>query len=700
MVTTTLKETMLDSKIIQKEKDEIINFFSYVKDTISSLSFSQLINNQASITFAQKHNLRIKNLATEIENFNNNDYLVSIVGEFSVGKSTLINALLGIDILPANVQETTCVVTKIKYDEECSIKVLYSDGTIPKKINFDKNELFNYLCKKGKSYSEKIIEIRITVPSDILKNGITLIDTPGLGSSNEVNNQRAIEVMSRSNAIIMAIGNIGGRENLELIKNMMLWNSNNQYPVIFAITHKDKFNTHKDKKDALEGVVGLIEQAKEELQLPNIGIPHMCMISSYYELHYKLFKSGLISQDVVLSQKGLHLRNIEKINELHNESGFEEFLLVLNKTILKSNIRLEQIKQILLSINKLIGEINFDLNDYLRYYEHYETLEQLEVALNAEIDAIREIEEKCFVIVSRLEERIKVIGDDFKRKKINDLKDSIYCELVQYINENDFEIIASNKYAKLEKQRNIIVNQELRHFYNDLSNELNNETIHSLEEVADIIKRATKSELISPTVEYDEDQSADLGDLKVNTSFLGKSILLSLSTLPAAVPIGIGVGQFVAGQVAGQIVSATIGQIVVPIPVLGSVIGGVVFGGMSMLISTIKINDKYSEKKIEKLKQNLEKYLTDLFPHFRKIITSQTNQYTEYCKSVKSFLSEKLHEKKKKRDSMLVDFESENKNVAANKQTITADLTKIKPLHEESSLLLAKHTYNEYQNKL
>jgi len=54
---------------------------------------------------------------------------VTVLGEFSTGKSTLINALLGEHLLPTRVTPTTAVITKLVHGPEYTALVHYADGT-------------------------------------------------------------------------------------------------------------------------------------------------------------------------------------------------------------------------------------------------------------------------------------------------------------------------------------------------------------------------------------------------------------------------------------------------------------------------------------------------------------------------------------------------------------------------------------------
>lgn len=65
-----------------------------------------------------------------------NIYL-GIVGEFSSGKSTLINSLIGADFFVTNaLQGTTTVITKLAYGDKVNLILNYIDGT---QLTYSKN---------------------------------------------------------------------------------------------------------------------------------------------------------------------------------------------------------------------------------------------------------------------------------------------------------------------------------------------------------------------------------------------------------------------------------------------------------------------------------------------------------------------------------------------------------------------------------
>lgn len=68
-------------------------------------------------------------LDEELERIKTKKYNVAVVGEFRRGKSSLINALLGLPVLPADATPTTATVNRITYGAEPSVTIHYKDGS-------------------------------------------------------------------------------------------------------------------------------------------------------------------------------------------------------------------------------------------------------------------------------------------------------------------------------------------------------------------------------------------------------------------------------------------------------------------------------------------------------------------------------------------------------------------------------------------
>ena len=135
-----------------------------------------------------------------IEKIENNVFNLVVLGQFKRGKTSLINALLGSEILPTAVVPLTSIATILKYGETFNIKVYFKDGRV---IETEPASLTQYVTEKGNPRNEKDVqEVVITYPSSYLKDGVRLIDTPGVGSVYEHNTDVAYQYLPKSDAAL------------------------------------------------------------------------------------------------------------------------------------------------------------------------------------------------------------------------------------------------------------------------------------------------------------------------------------------------------------------------------------------------------------------------------------------------------------------------------------------------------------------
>ena len=141
-----------------------------------------------------------------------------VVGEFSRGKSTVINALLGDRILPASVEPTTAVLTKLHGADQKTFKVRFRDERPEHEITFQQ---FRDLIapvqprrtnkEQCKRYEEQLKEVRsiaridISHPAWVCKEGVDVIDTPGTNDLDPLREQITYEYIPRADAILFIL---------------------------------------------------------------------------------------------------------------------------------------------------------------------------------------------------------------------------------------------------------------------------------------------------------------------------------------------------------------------------------------------------------------------------------------------------------------------------------------------------------------
>jgi hypothetical protein len=87
-----------------------------------------------------------------------------VAGEFKRGKSTVINALLGADLLPTGVIPLTSVVTRLQYGDIPAVTVSFDNGDL-RAVELD--ALPDYVTERGNPKNAKNVrEVLVLYPAD------------------------------------------------------------------------------------------------------------------------------------------------------------------------------------------------------------------------------------------------------------------------------------------------------------------------------------------------------------------------------------------------------------------------------------------------------------------------------------------------------------------------------------------------------
>ena len=116
---------------------------------------------------------------------------VAVVGEFKRGKSTLVNALLQTDVCPTDADIVTAVPTVVRYGAEPSAAAQLEPverppadspdgGTVEEPVDVDR--LADLVSEAADpSWRRRLRSVEVRLPHRLLKTGLSLVDTPGVG---------------------------------------------------------------------------------------------------------------------------------------------------------------------------------------------------------------------------------------------------------------------------------------------------------------------------------------------------------------------------------------------------------------------------------------------------------------------------------------------------------------------------------------
>lgn len=227
--------------------------------------------------------------------------LVAVVGQFSSGKSSLLNALLKKNILPTGVVPVTAKPTFIKYAPISMLKALYEDG---REEYLSISELADFVDQRKDLKSVKALYIY--EPNEMLKN-ISFIDTPGLNSRSSSDTKETLGILNTASGLIWLslidnAARAGELAELELVPKRLKAHS------LCLLNQKDKLNDDEIKRvlehskktyDEFFSLVCAISAKEEQENKPSSGF------NEIYEFLNGFDKTAFIKQNMGEIQKSM-----------------------------------------------------------------------------------------------------------------------------------------------------------------------------------------------------------------------------------------------------------------------------------------------------------------------------------------------------------------------------------------------------------
>lgn len=150
-------------------------------------------------------------------------FVLAVVGEFSSGKSFLLNALLGkvsldprpgsrriVGLLATDINPSTATITELSYGADEAAVAVY-DGGREERIPIDRLARFVAVGEEAKLHDATADEnaapilVRIAVDSAFLRSGFIVADTPGLASINPAHRRATLSYLPGADAVLYLI---------------------------------------------------------------------------------------------------------------------------------------------------------------------------------------------------------------------------------------------------------------------------------------------------------------------------------------------------------------------------------------------------------------------------------------------------------------------------------------------------------------
>ena len=279
----------------------------------------KIINDLRGNSFIKNNETYIEELEYIQNRYEDKNFKIAVVGEFSSGKSTFINALIGKDLLKHATLETTATVTYIhNVDQDTKISVSYTDGRVIeyKDYSFIQDTTTTL---SNEDVVNNIDYVDIYVKFSDVDDDFTIVDTPGLNGTADKHREKTIEEIKKSHACIYILQKNGitdsDREFLRFLFNY-------QKNFIFVQNFIDELResegeTIEKKIDSVKyDIENIIKLQNNEIEYNIVGISALKAVAGKDKNVNKLYENDLVELTDETREKHLNDSNIDQVEKL------------------------------------------------------------------------------------------------------------------------------------------------------------------------------------------------------------------------------------------------------------------------------------------------------------------------------------------------------------------------------------------------
>ncbi len=176
---------------------------------------------------------------TRIPKLESERFHLVVLGEFNHGKSTFVNSLLGQDVLPTGITPTTASINHVVFAPTPTARVVLLSG---ESKHLDPSQLKEWVTVAG-GHASEVAYVELGYPSDLLKNNVVLVDTPGVNDLNEQRAEVTYGYVPRADAVVFLLdaGQALKDSEREFLRSRVLESARDR--LVFVLGKMDLLNT-------------------------------------------------------------------------------------------------------------------------------------------------------------------------------------------------------------------------------------------------------------------------------------------------------------------------------------------------------------------------------------------------------------------------------------------------------------------------
>lgn len=243
---------------------------------------------------------------------------LAVVGQFKRGKSSLMNAVLGRNLLPTGLLPLTSAITTLCYGSKERVMLNRKGFAWEQEVPLAQLEA--YITERGNPGNEKgLVEARVEMPLPFLRRGLHFIDTPGIGSARHENTATTYAFLPQMNAVIFVTS---VEAPLSEAEEGFLIDIRGQVRQLFVVVNKIDVLGDTDREEVLGYIHARVEQ------LLGTGNAHLSPLSA---------RDGLIAK-LNHDDTGIHLSGLAPFEQtltkfLSEEQGRTFLVSVLDRAL-------------------------------------------------------------------------------------------------------------------------------------------------------------------------------------------------------------------------------------------------------------------------------------------------------------------------------------------------------------------------------